>query len=72
MWTDAVSLENAAQTQTVTVDANATKVLRAYVILPPGTDADDDGIPFTFRLTAQDEQRESDAQATTFTMPEDD
>jgi hypothetical protein len=47
-------------------------VLSAYVMLPPGTHAEDDGIPFTFRLTSRDEQRESDAQATTFAMPEDD
>ena len=72
MWTEAISVENAAPTQTIAVPANATQVLRAYVMLPPGTHGDDDGIPFTFRLTSRDEQRESDAQATTFAMPEDD
>ncbi|HEY6964527.1 MAG TPA: FixG Ig-like domain-containing protein, partial [Erythrobacter sp.] len=69
MWTDAVSLENAAPSQTVTVPANATQVLRAYVMLPPGTGAGDDGLAFAFRLTAQDE---SDTAETTFAMPEDD
>jgi polyferredoxin len=68
MWTEAVSLENAAPSQVVTVDANATKVLRAYVMLPPGTRADS----FAFRLTSQDEQRESDVATTTFANPEND
>jgi cytochrome c oxidase accessory protein FixG len=72
MWTEAISVENAAPAQIVSVRANETLVLRAYVMLPPGTHAEDDGIPFTFRLTSRDEQRESDAQATTFAMPEDD
>ncbi|MFM7443085.1 MAG: cytochrome c oxidase accessory protein CcoG [Tabrizicola sp.] len=65
MWTDAVSLENAAPAQTVTVAANETRVLRVYVLLPSGQTASG----FAFRLTAQDEQRESDTEETTFTMP---
>ena len=72
MWTDSVSMENAAPVQRVTVPANETRVLRAYVMLPPGVDAQGEGIPFAFRLTAQDEQHESDTARTTFTMPEDD
>ncbi len=68
MWTEAVSLENAAPSQVVTVDANATRVLRAYVLLPQGTRAES----FAFRLTSQDEQRESDVAQTTFAMPEND
>jgi cytochrome c oxidase accessory protein FixG len=65
MWTESVSLENAAPAQTVTVDANATKVLRAYVLLPEGKRAE----RFAFRLTSLDEQRESDLAETTFAQP---
>jgi cytochrome c oxidase accessory protein FixG len=71
MWTDTVSLENSAPTQNVTVPANETRVLRVYVMLPPEVKGADDAIPFTFRLTARDEQRESDAEPTTFALPED-
>jgi polyferredoxin len=66
MWTEAVSLESAAPTQTVSVPANETKVVRAYVMLPPGERAEN----FAFRLTSRDEQRESDVAETTFAMPE--
>ena len=48
------------------------RVLRDYVMLPPGVDAQGEGIPFAFRLTARDEQHESDTAQTTFAMPEDD
>jgi polyferredoxin len=65
MWTEAVSLENAAPIQTISVPANATRVLRAYVMLPPGAQANG----FAFRLTSRDEQRESDLAETTFAMP---
>ncbi|MEO0057764.1 MAG: hypothetical protein RIT17_1237, partial [Pseudomonadota bacterium] len=58
-------------TQNVTVPANETRVLRVYVMLPPEVKGADDAIPFTFRLTARDEQRESDAEPTTFALPED-
>ncbi|HSF11656.1 MAG TPA: cytochrome c oxidase accessory protein CcoG, partial [Erythrobacter sp.] len=58
-------LENAAPTQTISVPANATRVLRAYVMLPPGAQASG----FAFRLTSRDEQRESDLAETTFAMP---
>ncbi|TAD78387.1 MAG: cytochrome c oxidase accessory protein CcoG, partial [Sphingomonadales bacterium] len=65
MWTDAVSIANAAPVQVIAVPANATKVLRTYVMLPPGETADS----FTFRLTSLDEQREADETETTFAMP---
>jgi polyferredoxin len=65
MWTDAVSLENAAPVQTIAVSANATKIVRAYVMLPPGVSAS----AFAFRLTSLDEQREQDVTTTTFAMP---
>ena len=67
MWTEAVSLENAARGQAVTVPANETKVLRAYVMLPPGSHADG----FAFRLTSDDEQGETARVETTFAMPGD-
>jgi cytochrome c oxidase accessory protein FixG len=65
MWTDAVALENAAPEQIIAVPANETKVVRAYVMLPPGTRAD----AFAFRLTSLDEQGEQDVATTTFAMP---
>lgn len=71
MWTDAVSVENAAPVQVISVPANETKIVRAYVMLPPGTD-EDDSEHFAFRLTSLDEQGEQDIAETTFAMPEDD
>lgn len=65
IWTDAVSLENAAPVQVIAVPANETKVVRAYVMLPPGESAE----IFSFRLTSMDEQREQDVAETTFAMP---
>jgi cytochrome c oxidase accessory protein FixG len=65
MWTDAVALENAAPVQTIEVSANATKIVRAYVMLPPGEAASN----FAFRLTSLDEQGEQDITETTFVMP---
>ena len=65
MWTDAVSLENAAPAQVIDVPANATKLVRVYVMLPPDKSAD----AFAFRLTSLDEQGEQDVTETTFAMP---
>lgn len=65
MWTEAVSVENAAPVQVIKVPANETKVVRAYVMLPPGEAAD----AFAFRLTSLDEQRETDIVEATFAMP---
>ncbi len=70
LWTDAVSVENAAPVQVIAVPANETKVVRAYVMLPPGLG--DDSFNFSFRLTSLDEQREQDVAETTFAMPDDD
>jgi cytochrome c oxidase accessory protein FixG len=67
MWTDAISSNEAAGTQTVEVAANETKIVRAYVVIPQGTSASD----FRFELTSLDEQRESDAEETSFAMPGD-
>jgi hypothetical protein len=65
MWTESVSLENAAPTQVIAVPANETKVVRVYVLLPQGEAADS----FTFSLTSRDEQREQALAETTFAMP---
>jgi hypothetical protein len=65
MWTEAVSMDNAAPAQVIAVPANETKVVRAYVMLPPGVQAD----AFAFRLTSLDEQGEQDVETTTFAMP---
>jgi hypothetical protein len=65
MWTEAVSMDNAAPVQVIAVPANETKVVRAYVMLPPGATADS----FSFRLTSLDEQREQDLAETRFAMP---
>jgi hypothetical protein len=71
MWTDALSVENAAPVQVIAVPANETKVVRAYVLVPPGTD-EDESEHFSFRLTSTDEQREQDVAETSFAMPEED
>ncbi|MBI1403397.1 MAG: cytochrome c oxidase accessory protein CcoG [Porphyrobacter sp.] len=68
MWTEAVSFEDAAPRLVVDVPANETKVVRAYVMLPRGEEAES----FTFRLAALDAEGERDAAETTFAMPEDD
>ncbi|MFN3864295.1 MAG: FixG Ig-like domain-containing protein, partial [Erythrobacter sp.] len=65
MWTEAIAREDAAPKQVISVPANETKLVRAYVTLPPGAAADS----FAFRLTSLDEQRESDLAETTFAMP---
>jgi hypothetical protein len=49
----------------INVPANETKVVRAYVMLPPNEAAD----IFAFRLTSLDEQRETDLVEATFAMP---
>ena len=67
LWTDAIGRGDAAETQTINVPADETKVVRAYVVIPEGESADD----FTFELTSLDEQREFDAEETTFSMPGD-
>lgn len=65
MWTDGIPRDQAAPRQILAVPANATRLVRAYVTVPPGTSAG----AFAFRLTSLDEQRERDEAATTFTMP---
>lgn len=67
MWTDKIQRDNAAPSQIVTVPADATQSVRAYVIVPSDTLAQD----FSFSLTSLDEQREQDIAETSFQTPED-
>ncbi|WP_152433395.1 cytochrome c oxidase accessory protein CcoG [Erythrobacter sp. THAF29] len=66
MWTDRIGRESAAESQRVTVPANETRVVRAYVTVPNGVSADS----FSFRLTSLDEQGEQDTAQTSFSSPE--
>ncbi len=65
MWTDTIGRDDAAPTQIVTVPADQTRTVRAYVMAPAGTAAQD----FSFRITSQDEQRETDTVETRFSAP---
>ncbi|MHA7819381.1 MAG: cytochrome c oxidase accessory protein CcoG [Erythrobacter sp.] len=65
MWTDQIGREAAAASQTITVPADETRVVRAYVVVPAGSNVDG----FAFELTSLDEQRETDREETTFTRP---
>ena len=65
MWTDTIAREDAAAKQTFTVSADQIRTVRAYVIVPAQTKAQD----FSFRLTSLDEQGESDVVETGFTAP---
>ncbi len=65
MWTDQIGLADAAASQIVSVDADETRTVRAYVIAPSGTPAQE----FQFQLTSLDEQREQDVETTSFSAP---
>jgi cytochrome c oxidase accessory protein FixG len=65
MWTDRIGREDAAPAQIVSVNADETRVVRAYVIVPAGSDASE----FSFQITSQDEQQERDIAETTFSGP---
>ena len=62
IWTDRIAREDAAATQIVSVPADETRVVRAYVIVPAGSVVGE----FAFRLTSLDAQRERDIAPTTF------
>ncbi|MEL6877759.1 MAG: cytochrome c oxidase accessory protein CcoG [Pseudomonadota bacterium] len=66
MWTDTIGLDAAAMTQVVSVPADETRTVRAYVTAPSGTAGQD----FEFVLTSLDEQREQDIESVSFTAPE--
>ncbi|WP_298335216.1 cytochrome c oxidase accessory protein CcoG [uncultured Erythrobacter sp.] len=67
MWTDRIAFEDASSSQVIRVDADATRLVKAYVVLPEGSATGN----FTFTLTSLDEQRESDSEETSFTGPGD-
>ncbi|MEM9500831.1 MAG: cytochrome c oxidase accessory protein CcoG [Pseudomonadota bacterium] len=67
MWTDSVAFESAAERQVVSVPADETRVVRAYVVVPEAAKVDE----FAFQLTSLDEQREQDVATTTFSTPGD-
>lgn len=64
-WTDTISNDQAARTQTFTVKADETLVIRAYVMAPDGTAQQE----FSFKVTTLDDQPESDDNETRFTSP---
>jgi cytochrome c oxidase accessory protein FixG len=65
MWTENVAATKAAPRQIVTVPANETRIVRAYVTIPAGTAA----ASFSFRLTSLAEDGEIDLATTNFTTP---
>lgn len=65
MWTDTTSRAAAARRITVTVPADSTQSLRAYVVAPETTPSAD----FAFTMTALDADRESASAMTSFTAP---
>ena len=65
MWTDRIGRESAAESQVISVPANETRIVRAYVTVPQGSTADE----FAIRLTSLDDQREQDIAQTNFTSP---
>ena len=65
-WADTIRREDAATSQTFTAAADQTLTVRAYVVAP----ADAPASEFTFTVTSQDEQRETDAAQTSFSAPD--
>lgn len=66
MWTDAIDREQAAPSQEFTVPADETMTVRAYVVMPRGTQEQE----FSFLLATSDAEPESDTGTTRFTAPE--
>lgn len=64
-WTDTISSDKAARTQTFTVKADETQVIRAYVMAPDGTTQQE----FSFKVATLDDPPESDDNETRFTSP---
>ncbi|WP_010234526.1 MULTISPECIES: cytochrome c oxidase accessory protein CcoG [Sphingomonadales] len=65
MWTDTIGADEAAATQSFNVPADQIRTVRAYVVAPKDATSRE----FTFRLTSQDEQRETDTVETRFDAP---
>ncbi|MEM6266021.1 MAG: FixG Ig-like domain-containing protein, partial [Pseudomonadota bacterium] len=66
MWTDQIGRDNAASRQVLDVAADETRVVRAYVVVPPASSVES----FEFKLTSLDEQGEQDLAETNFMSPE--
>ncbi|KLI65060.1 cytochrome c oxidase accessory protein CcoG [Aurantiacibacter marinus] len=66
MWTGTVPRDQAARSLTVSVDADQTRAIRAYVAAAPGTPAQG----FAFLITSQGEQAETDRSDARFVTPE--
>jgi len=67
MWSEDVGRENAAPSLRRPVAADETQAMRAYVVMPAGTATR----PFSFRLRALDDPRESATAKATFDTPGD-
>lgn len=65
MWTGTMSKEAAARNVRAEVPADQTLALRVYVVAPAGTAPQD----FAFKVTALDEQRETDSSKVRFAAP---
>jgi cytochrome c oxidase accessory protein FixG len=65
MWTGTVSRDDAARTLDVAVDPDQTQAIRAYVVAPAGTAAED----FAFTVTSAGEQAETDRSEVRFVVP---
>ena len=65
MWSDTIGKDKAAPRLNFNVPADQTRTVRAYVIAPSDTTSRE----FAFRLTSQDEQRETDEVETRFDAP---
>ncbi len=67
MWTDTISRDQAAISQTMTVPADETMSVRAYVVAPQNTPAQD----IMLTVTSTDENAETDSVTTRFSAPGD-
>lgn len=65
MWTDSISSDMAAAKQTVSVEPDQVRTVRAYVAEPAGAKAQE----FSFRVTSLDEEGETDIVKTRFDAP---
>ncbi|MXO75225.1 cytochrome c oxidase accessory protein CcoG [Altererythrobacter aerius] len=66
MWSDTMSRAQAARMIRITVPADSTQTMRAYVVAPADTAA----TSFAFSLTALGEERETDRTETNFDAPQ--
>ena len=67
MWNERIARKAATRSMIVPVPADSTQTLRAYILSPSGTPAQD----FTFTLTSLDQEGESDRVETHLAAPQD-